>query len=60
MKKMQRSNYYMQYNIFYRSSQDEYCPSENVDQIQVGVLEELRQHLGDIDVQLAYLKEETH
>ncbi|PBC31997.1 hypothetical protein APICC_07204 [Apis cerana cerana] len=43
-----------------RSSQDEYCPSENVDQIQVGVLEELRQHLGDIDVQLAYLKEETH
>lgn len=43
-----------------RSSQDEYCPSEDVDQIQVGVLEELRQHLGEIDVQLAYLKEETH
>lgn len=45
---------------FHRSSQDEYCPSEDVDQIQIGVVEELRQQLGEIDVQLAYLKEETH
>lgn len=41
-----------------RSSEDEYCPSEDVDQIQMGVLEELRECLGDIDIQLAYQEEE--
>ncbi|CAK9833335.1 UPF0489 protein C5orf22 homolog [Anthophora retusa] len=42
-----------------RSSEDEYCPMEDVDQIQFGVLEELRQRLGEIDIQLAYQEEET-
>ncbi|KZC12129.1 UPF0489 protein C5orf22 like protein [Dufourea novaeangliae] len=42
-----------------RSSEDEYCPPEDVDQIQVGVLEELRQRLGDIDIRMAYQEEET-
>ncbi|KAK9308665.1 hypothetical protein QLX08_001398 [Tetragonisca angustula] len=41
-----------------RSSDDDYCPSENVDQIQIGVLDELRQYLGEVDVQLAYEDEE--
>ncbi|XP_068970908.1 UPF0489 protein C5orf22 homolog [Bombus flavifrons] len=41
-----------------RSSEDEYCPSEDVDQIQMAVLEELRECLGDIDIQLAYQEEE--
>ncbi|XP_017754997.1 PREDICTED: UPF0489 protein C5orf22 homolog [Eufriesea mexicana] len=41
-----------------RSSEDEYCPSEDVDQIQFGVLDELRQRLGDIDVRLTYQEEE--
>ncbi|XP_076658544.1 misexpression suppressor of ras 6 [Halictus rubicundus] len=43
-----------------RSSEDEYCPPEDVDLIQIGVLEELRQRLGDIDVQLSYQREETY
>ncbi|CAK9803751.1 UPF0489 protein C5orf22 homolog [Anthophora plagiata] len=42
-----------------RSSEDEYCPMEDVDQIQFGVLEELRQRLGEIDIRLAYQEEET-
>ncbi|KAF3422436.1 hypothetical protein E2986_08609 [Frieseomelitta varia] len=41
-----------------RSSNDDYCPPENVDQIQIGVLDELRQYLGEVDVQLAYEDEE--
>ncbi|XP_026666876.1 UPF0489 protein C5orf22 homolog [Ceratina calcarata] len=43
-----------------RSSEDEYCPSEVVDQIQIGVLDELRQRLEEVDVRLAYQEEETH
>ena len=43
-----------------RSSEDEYCPPEDVDQIQVGVLDELRQRLGEVDVRLTYQDEETH
>lgn len=42
-----------------RSTEDEYCPPDQVDQIQVGVLEELRQRLGDMDVRLAYLEDLT-
>ncbi|XP_078049314.1 UPF0489 protein C5orf22 homolog [Augochlora pura] len=42
-----------------RSSEDDYCPAEDVDLIQVGVLEELRQRIGDIDIQLSYQQEET-
>ncbi|XP_076169992.1 UPF0489 protein C5orf22 homolog [Ptiloglossa arizonensis] len=42
-----------------RSSEDEYCPPEDVDQIQFGVLEELRQRLGEVDIKLAYQEEET-
>ncbi|XP_066596828.1 UPF0489 protein C5orf22 homolog isoform X4 [Prorops nasuta] len=42
-----------------RSSEDEYCPLESVDQIQTGVLDELRQHLGpEIDIRLVYQEEE--
>ncbi|XP_043264702.1 UPF0489 protein C5orf22 homolog [Colletes gigas] len=41
-----------------RSSEDEYCPPDDVDHIQFGVLEELRQRLGDVDVQLAFQDEE--
>lgn len=44
--------------LVHRSSEDEYCPSEDVDQIQMAVLEELRECLGDIDIQLAYQEEE--
>ncbi|XP_043266371.1 UPF0489 protein C5orf22 homolog [Venturia canescens] len=41
-----------------RSSEDDYCPPEDVDQIQAGVLDELGQRLGsEIDVKLAYLEE---
>ncbi|XP_029039903.2 UPF0489 protein C5orf22 homolog [Osmia bicornis bicornis] len=43
-----------------RSSEDEYCPIEDVDQIQLGVLDELRQRLENVDIQLAYQEEETH
>ncbi|XP_012137827.2 UPF0489 protein C5orf22 homolog [Megachile rotundata] len=43
-----------------RSSEDEYCPMEDVDQIQLGVLDELRQRLENVDIQLAYQEEETH
>ncbi|XP_076671799.1 UPF0489 protein C5orf22 homolog isoform X2 [Andrena cerasifolii] len=43
-----------------RSSEDEYCPPEDVDQIQLGVLDELRQRLGEVDVRLTYQDEETH
>nr|XP_031837450.1 UPF0489 protein C5orf22 homolog [Nomia melanderi] len=43
-----------------RSSDDNYCPSADVDTIQEGVIEELRQRLGDIDVHLTYTSSETH
>ncbi|XP_076248833.1 UPF0489 protein C5orf22 homolog [Calliopsis andreniformis] len=43
-----------------RSSEDDYCPPDDVDYIQVGVLAELRERLGDIDVRLGYQEEETH
>lgn len=46
--------------LFIRSSEDEYCPIEDVDQIQLGVLDELRQRLENVDIQLAYQEEETH
>lgn len=39
----------------HRSSEDDYCPPENVEQIQSAVLEELRLRLGtEVDLQLAY------
>ncbi|XP_011504418.1 PREDICTED: UPF0489 protein C5orf22 homolog [Ceratosolen solmsi marchali] len=42
-----------------RSCDDEYCPAEDVEQIQVGVLDELRQRIGPkINVRLAYLEKE--
>ncbi|KAJ8670522.1 hypothetical protein QAD02_001781 [Eretmocerus hayati] len=43
-----------------RSCIDEYCPAEDVEQIQAGVLDELRQRIGsDIDVTLKYLQDEA-
>ncbi|XP_032665560.1 UPF0489 protein C5orf22 homolog [Odontomachus brunneus] len=42
-----------------RSSEDEYCPPENVEQIQCAVLDELHLRLGtEVDVQLAYQQDE--
>lgn len=40
-----------------RSSEDEYCPPEDVEQIQVAVLEELQQRLVEVDIKLAYLED---
>lgn len=40
--------------LVHRSSEDEYCPSEDVEQIQTAVLEELSECLGDVDIQLGY------
>lgn len=45
--------------LFYRSSEDDYCPPENVEQIQFAVLDELRLRLGAaVDIQLAYQQDE--
>lgn len=46
--------------FFYcRSSEDDYTPLENVDQIQVDVLDQLRERLGpEIDIKLIYQDEE--
>ncbi|XP_020279012.1 UPF0489 protein C5orf22 homolog [Pseudomyrmex gracilis] len=42
-----------------RSSEDDYTPSENVDQIQVDVLDQLRERLGsEIDIKLVYQQDE--
>ncbi|KMQ99678.1 hypothetical protein RF55_1068 [Lasius niger] len=42
-----------------RSSEDDYTPLENVDQIQVDVLDQLRERLGpEIDVKLIYQENE--
>lgn len=42
-----------------RSSEDDYTPLENVDQIQVDVLDQLRERLGsEIDIKLIYQDEE--
>ncbi|KAL6264615.1 hypothetical protein P5V15_004717 [Pogonomyrmex californicus] len=42
-----------------RSSDDDYTPGENVDQIQVDVLDQLREHLGsEIDIKLTYQENE--
>ncbi|XP_011865695.1 PREDICTED: UPF0489 protein C5orf22 homolog [Vollenhovia emeryi] len=42
-----------------RSSEDDYTPVENVDQIQIDVLDQLRERLGsEIDVKLIYQDEE--
>ncbi|XP_012284385.1 UPF0489 protein C5orf22 homolog [Orussus abietinus] len=43
-----------------RSCEDDYCPVESVDQIQVGVLDELEQRLGAIETRLVYLEEEAN
>ncbi|XP_043479199.1 UPF0489 protein C5orf22 homolog [Leptopilina heterotoma] len=44
-----------------RSSYDEYCPPEDVDQIQVGVIDELKDRLGvDVETKLLYLEEEVN
>lgn len=44
-----------------RSSYDEYCPPEDVDQIQVGVLDELKQRIAaEVDTKLLYLEEDTY
>ncbi|XP_031826064.1 UPF0489 protein C5orf22 homolog isoform X2 [Nomia melanderi] len=43
-----------------RSSEDDYCPPADVDMIQEGVIDELRQRLGDVDVHLSYTSPETH
>jgi len=43
----------------YRSSEDDYTPLENVDQIQIDVLDQLRERLGpEIDIKLIYQDEE--
>lgn len=44
--------------LVHRSSEDEYCPPEDVEQIQMAVLEELGECLGDIEINLAYQGEE--
>ncbi|KAL6449049.1 hypothetical protein ACFW04_000634 [Cataglyphis niger] len=42
-----------------RSSEDDYTPLENVDQIQVDVLDQLRERLGsEVDVKLIYQQNE--
>ncbi|XP_014203989.1 UPF0489 protein C5orf22 homolog [Copidosoma floridanum] len=42
-----------------RSSEDDYCPAEDVELIQAGVLDELRQRIdSEMDVRLAYLENE--
>ncbi|TGZ53844.1 Uncharacterized protein DBV15_01836 [Temnothorax longispinosus] len=42
-----------------RSSEDDYTPLESVDQIQVDVLDQLRERLGpEIDIKLIYQDEE--
>lgn len=44
--------------FYYRSSEDDYTPLENVDQIQVDVLDQLRERLGsEIDIKLTYQDE---
>lgn len=64
--KSENSNYTVGYIpnksiIFFccRSSEDEYCPPESVEQIQCAVLDELHVRLGtEVDVQLAYQQDE--
>jgi len=46
--------------LFYRSSEDNYTPPENVDQIQIDVLDQLHERLGsEVDVKLIYQQDEV-
>lgn len=54
-----RDNIYtnnIKFIICTRSSLDEYCPPEDVELIQAGVLDELRHRLGNVDIKQPYLE----
>lgn len=46
-------------SVSYRSSLDDYCPSEQVDTIQEKVISVLRSLYGTLDVHLVYSAEST-
>ncbi|XP_015609002.1 UPF0489 protein C5orf22 homolog isoform X2 [Cephus cinctus] len=41
-----------------RSTEDDYCPKEDVEQIQLGVLDELKERIESVDIRLAYQEKE--